>query len=224
MSNCELNQMDLKWCLRRLPTEVREELKSAEGKLILAGGFIRACVAGEEINDIDLLCSSKDKAKSVANSLNSESGKDVWYSDNAITVKKFSTPVQLIHRWVYDKPEDVIPSFDFTIAKAAIWYSSTIGWTSQVAETFYEDLAAKRLVYTSPERNEDAGGSILRVLKFYQRGYRIPLSSLGAVIARLCQAVDFGNCVTEERTAETLTGLLYEVDPNSIDEQISKEQ
>lgn len=224
MSNCELNEMDLKWCLRRLPSEVREELKSAEGKLILAGGFIRACVAGEEINDIDLLCSSKDKAKSVAERLNSESGKDVWTSDNAITVKKFSIPVQLIHRWTYDRPEDVIPSFDFTIAKAAIWYSSTIGWTSQVAETFYEDLAAKRLVYTSPERNEDAGGSILRVFKFYQRGYRIPLSSLGAVIARLCQAVDFGNCGTEERTAEILTGLLYEVDPNSIDEQLSKEQ
>lgn len=224
MSNYELNEMDLKWCLRRLPSEVREELKSAEGKLILAGGFIRACVAGEEINDIDLLCSSKDKAKSVAERLNSESGKDVWTSDNAITVKKFSIPVQLIHRWTYDRPEDVIPSFDFTIAKAAIWYSSTIGWTSQVAETFYEDLAAKRLVYTSPERNEDAGGSILRVLKFYQRGYRIPLSSLGAVIARLCQAVDFSNCKTEERTAEIITGLLYEVDPNSIDEQISKEQ
>ena len=39
---------------------------------------------------------------------------------------------------------------------------------------FYPDLAARRLVYTSPLRNEDAGGSILRVLKFYQRGYRIP--------------------------------------------------
>jgi hypothetical protein len=63
-----------------------------------------------------------------------------------------------------------------------------------------------------------AGGSILRVLKFYQRGYRIPLDSLGAVIARLMKPVDFdkiiGRTDQEDQLAKVLTGLLREVDPN----------
>lgn len=50
---------------------------------------------------------------------------------------------------------------------------------------FYPDLAAKRLTYCAPKRIEEAGGSLLRVLKFYRRGYIIPLDSLAAVIARL---------------------------------------
>ena len=59
---------------------------------------------------------------------------------------------------------------------------------------------------------------MLRVLKFYQRGYRIPLDSLGAVIARLCQAVNWGKIEThgntEAQLGKVLTGLLREVDPN----------
>lgn len=100
-------------------------------------------------------------------------------------------------------------------------------WTSLIDDNFYSDLAAKRLVYRSPQRNEDAGGSMLRVLKFYQKGFRIPLDSLGAVIARMADAVDL-KCIevlpdfdtpsdlgktTEERWAKVLTGLLREVDP-----------
>jgi hypothetical protein len=61
---------------------------------------------------------------------------------------------------------------------------------------------------------------MLRVLKFYQRGYRIPLDSLGAVMARMAVAINAdrlhgavgGN--DEEKTATVLTGMLREVDPN----------
>jgi hypothetical protein len=61
---------------------------------------------------------------------------------------------------------------------------------------------------------------MLRVLKFYQRNYRIPLDSLGAVIARLVGGVHwdelqrsrFGNR-GEQGLAQVLTSLLREVDP-----------
>ena len=95
-----------------------------------------------------------------------------------------------------------------------------------IDDRFYADLAAKRLIYRSPLRNEDAGGSLLRVLKFYQRGYRIPLNSLGAVIARLVNAVDeekigafAGN--HEQKLAKVLTALLHEVDPAIDPEHIA---
>ena len=92
---------------------------------------------------------------------------------------------------------------------------------------FYEDLAAKRLRYTSPQRNEDAGGSMLRVLKFYQRGYRIPLNCLGAVVSRLVKGIDFDavsggtEATREKQIAKVISGLLREVDPNVDPEHIA---
>ncbi|KKK50630.1 hypothetical protein LCGC14_3123090 [marine sediment metagenome] len=63
---------------------------------------------------------------------------------------------------------------------------------------------------------------MLRVLKFYQRGYRIPLDSLGAVIARCVTGIDFEKIdSTEENYAFVLTGLLREVDPLVDPEHIS---
>ena len=67
-----------------------------------------------------------------------------------------------------------------------------------------------------PQRNEDAGGSMLRVLKYYQKGYRIPLDSLGMVIARLTKAFDASkiDLKNEFETSKIITGLLRQVDPN----------
>ena len=64
---------------------------------------------------------------------------------------------------------------------------------------------------------------MLRVLKFYQRGYRIPLDSLGAVIARFVGELDEDGVGTlmsregktrEQATATVLTARLREVDPS----------
>ena len=77
-------------------------------------------------------------------------------------------------------------------------------------------MAAKRLVYLSPVRSEDAGGSILRVLKFYKRGYNIPLDSLAAVIGRLNSGVDHRATHGDPAQYEkVILGLLREVDPNT---------
>ena len=58
---------------------------------------------------------------------------------------------------------------------------------------------------------------MLRVLKYYQKGYRIPLDSFGLVIARLIKDIKF-ECINnrnqnEEETAKIITGLLREDDP-----------
>ena len=62
---------------------------------------------------------------------------------------------------------------------------------------------------------------MLRVLKFYQKDYRIPLDSLAAVIARAMTGIDFQQAEAtgndnEKGWTHLLTGLLREVDP-SID-------
>jgi hypothetical protein len=134
-----------------------------------------------------------------------------------------------VHRWTFSDALDVVPSFDFTIARAVFFWSGPLQrWCGFCDPNFYCDLAAKRLVYCSPVRNEDAGGSMLRVLKFYQRGYRIPLDSLGAVIARMCQGVNAEAGWTlddtfrdEEQLGLKLTDLLREVDPAIDPEHIA---
>ena len=250
----ELSWQDFQWCLRRTPRRVLELLQEKPGAVFAGGGFVRAVIANESANDIDMFTTDKDSALSSARFLlslkeNEKPGRKIHESDNAFTVKGLRLPVQIIHRWVYTSPEQLMASFDFTIAMAGFWWEKTgddieirrsmndepdevtnkkVGkWHSICDDHFYEDLAAKRLRYMSPQRNEDAGGSMLRVLKFYQRGYRIPLDSMGAVIARLVQALDLGaisQMVGQDReqyTTKILTGLLREVDPNIDPEHIA---
>lgn len=170
-----------------------------------------------------------------------EVAKRIYRTPNALTLICFKPVIQIIHRWVFppdpnvenfgkmsDGAKAVADSFDFTVCCAMFWRGhaevrDNTGedkpawvWRSYVDQRFYADVAAKRLVYRRPTRVEDAGGSMLRVLKYYQRGYRIPLDSLGSVIARIAMAVDtetYGRR-DEAQVAKVLTGLLREVDPN----------
>lgn len=216
MNKNELDRQDLSWIVRRLPKQVKELMKDPQwhNNLFLAGGYIRACIAGENVNDIDLFVSNEKDAELLSYKL-VQNKKDIIKTENAYTVKLRPVPVQVIHRWVFNKPEDVAMSFDYTICSAVVSYDGT-KWCSWCDERFYIDLAAKRLVYRKPVRNEDAGGSMLRVLKYYQRGYRIPLDSLGAVVARLVKPLNDNksDMSDEENVARVVTGLLREVDPN----------
>lgn len=221
----ELLSEDVAWIVRRLPKLVVNALRLRPRRLFLAGGFVRACIARETVSDVDLFAPTKETAAAVADELAKARGVKVYATDNAYTVKLGDLPVQVIHRWTFDDPCACVASFDFTIASAAVWCEGEEGgkaFGSCCDDRFYADLAARRLVYRSPIRNEDAGGSILRVLKFYQRGYRVTLPSLGAVVARLVNAIDFEKVEAfegverERRLAKVATALLVEVDPNTI--------
>lgn len=215
----QLNPQDLSWCVKRLPRDLMKLLKEHAGRVFLAGGYIRSRITQENVNDIDLFVPNEAMAHIVASQYAGHDENRVHKTQNAFTVKGTRPTVQVIHRWTFENPIDVLKSFDFTIACAAIWWNGE-KWESACHADYYSDLAGKRLVYLSPVRNEDAGGSILRVLKFYQRGYRIPLDSMGAVIARLMMGVKMdevdshGSENREPQLAKVLTGLLREVDPN----------
>lgn len=227
----ELNPHDLNWAVRLLPVRLRNQMIKYGPRLVLGGGYIRSTVSGEKPNDLDLFTQTPEDAKLFAKELADEAKKKPYETGNALSVKLSPRHfVQYIHRWSFPTPQYLIESFDFTIACSALWFESG-KWTSLIDDEFYADLAAKRLVYRSPLRNEDSGGSLLRVLKFYQRGFRIPLDSLGAVLARLVDGVDLRGIsttkdngenfrfesiigdTTEKRWASVITGLLREVDP-----------
>lgn len=203
---------DLHFVVSRLPLDVKKLI--CERGLILGGGFVRATIAGEKPSDIDLFGASKDQLEAAGRALSdSRKGSRFHASKNAFTVLSGSRmPVQLIHRWLFADPRSCMESFDFTIAQAVVWFESE-RWKSSCAPSFYSDLAARRLWYTSPKRNEDAGGSLLRVRKFLARGYNIQAPSLAAVVARLCMGVDWNRVSTENQATKVLCGLLREVDP-----------
>lgn len=227
----KLTKEDLLRVVTRMPADVKKQVK--ERGLYLGGGFIREMVAGEEPRDIDLLGGDQQHLEDCANMLMANRKSDgqrcrSLKTKNAVTVV---TPtrktVQYIFRWLFDSPEKAVESFDFTVCQAVVFYDRESGkWDSHTHPDFYVDLAARRLVYTQPDRNEDAGGSMLRVRKFLHRGYHINADSLADVIARLAFAVRWEEVRDEENAARVLRGLLREVDPllvvdgiDPIDEQ-----
>jgi len=180
-------------------------------------------VAREKVNDIDLFCDDKDYASEIATEMAGGEKERLMITGNAITIRRFKYAVQFITRWTFENPKDIISSFDYTICQAAFWWDHYCQkWCSIVSDDFYPDLAAKRLIYTEPIRNEAPGGSMLRVLKYYQSGYRITVDSLSRVITRIAAGVNYDELIVNYNTEELNTkqyqkiirGLLHEVDPN----------
>lgn len=203
---------DLNFVVRRIPRDIRNLMQGHT--LFLGGGFIRETIAGGEVKDIDLFGTSKEVLNELAEKLSTEREGRLHSTDNAITlIAPPRMPVQFITRWCFDRAQPLAESFDFTVCQVVIWHEAG-QWHSLAGPGFYSDLAARRLVYTYPKRDEEAGGSIMRVRKFLKRGYNIQPSSLGGVIARLCTKVRWGEIKDDEKKAgEVIAGLLFEVDP-----------
>lgn len=210
-----LEEGDMEYVVRRLPTDIRSLLKEYEGRLYVAGGYIRAVIAGEEPSDIDIFGADKALLAEAAARLAEKRGENtrVHNTKNAITVISMGwITIQFITRWTFVQPQECAASFDFTVCQSVIWRH--LGkYQSLCAPSFYKDLAARRLVYTHPVRDEEAGGSMMRVLKYTRRGYTIQIKSLAGVVSRLIDKVDFAKAGDEARRSFVLTGLLQEVDP-----------
>lgn len=203
----ELNKYDANRCFRFLPRPLVREMEA--GTVFVGGGYVTNTVNGDKVNDIDVFVGSADSAVTLVEKLKGEHR--VVKTDNAITILS-PMPIQVIHRWVFNDIENVAASFDFTICCAAIGFKDGKR-VSYCCDSFYQDLAARRLSYRHPVRNEDAGGSMLRLLKYVRRGYHPPLDSVAGVIARLTKGVITSGL--EAEVTATITRLLVEVDPSA---------
>jgi len=219
---------DMHYVISRLPKSVVEIMKKFN--LYLSGGFIRSIISGEKPSDIDLFGKNEGIIIEAVDYLTKYKWSDsahITKTDNAFTIISVGRlPVQFITRWLYDDPVKLINEFDFTITQAVIWFSHTESYSNNQNEQidsykpysicspfFYSDLAAKRLRYTSPDRKEDAGGSILRVVKFLRRGYNIAPEDLSKVICQLLKGVKDNVDLRDKYLCKILTGLMREVDP-----------
>lgn len=226
----ELTPTDLNMVLRRLPKDLRDLAKN--NGLFVAGGFVREVIAGAPVQDIDLFGPSAYGLELLADELAIARAGRLHKTQFACTViAPPRAPVQFIRRWNYSDPEQLLRELDFTVCQAAVFYRDG-GWRSLCSEGFYPDLAARRLVYTFPKREEAAGGSLMRVRKFLARGYNIQASSLAGVVARLMGGVNEGKLqglITEGRSVEearhmVLKGLLHEVDPLVVIDNVEPDE
>jgi len=213
---------DLHHVVASLPKDVIELIKKYP-MLMVAGGFIRSVIAEERISDIDLFGCNMEALKQVAQELAISRRVGMHTTANALTVlAPPRMPIQFITRWLYTDHEALLNSFDFTVAQAIIKWNSdvaigaTLGrWEGWCSDRFYEDLAARRLYYTSPIREEEPGGSLLRVRKFLMKGYTIQAWSLGMVVARLVSKIE-PERLNGNDIGTIIVGLLREVDPMRV--------
>ena len=211
----ELLKEDLHHVVTSLPKDVIELIKKYP-TLMVAGRFIRSVIAEERVSDIDLFGDKVETLKQAAQELTISRKGRMHETANAITVlAPPRMPIQFITRWTYPAMiQPLLDSFDFTICQAVIWYigEDINRWNGRCSDRFYEDLAARRLYYTSPTREEESGGSLLRVRKFLMKGYTIQAWSLGMVVARLVSKIDPEKLGGHE-VGTIIVGLLREVDP-----------
>ena len=205
-----LTEEDLRFVATRLPNDVYKIM--ANHNIFVGGGFIRETIAGGTVKDIDIFVGGGHTAIEVEGLIKAERPDCRAFStDNAITILSYPRlPVQIITRWMFIEAEKLVQSFDFTVCQCAIWRDANGKWVSMCHDDFYSDLAARRLVYTFPDRKEDAGGSLMRVKKFLQRGYNIQPESLAGVVARVSQGI---TATEEKEFAKEVRNRLREVDP-----------
>lgn len=216
----QLNKDDLRNVVLHLPKDIRKILVRYPGQVFVGGGFIRAVVGREDVSDIDMFGNSAARPGILAEKLVSDRQEKnekcrLHVTKNAITIlTENRLPVQMITRWLFDDSNSLIDSFDFSVCAAAVYYEKG-EFKSQIRDDFYSDLAAKRLRYTCPQREEEAGGSMLRVLKYVKRGYSISPESLAMVMSRVFIGVNDGltNMRDEKQVAIKTQILLREVDP-----------
>jgi|SRR6185436_5411230 len=184
--------------ITRLPVPVRNALQTHSGKLVLAGGFIRATLANEPVNDIDLFISGdKETARMIAHNLsqNIDNG-CVVETDNAFTVRGYPVVPQIVYRWKFSHPSELLDSFDFSICQVAIWWAADCSdWIGSRGANFREDFNSKFLRYMRPIGN-NVGQSFVRLLKFARLGYTTNPETLAEMMAAMCQGM----------RAETLLG------------------
>lgn len=172
-----LDTCDVLGVVFALPAPVADLLREAKGRLMLAGGFIRATIACETPRDIDLFATSMRSAEEYAARLG-----PTTVSLNAKNSMTGGIKTQVVQTWTFQTPQDLLRGFDFTVAQAVIWWDGA-QWQSMRDARFYDDLQMRVIRYTHPDEH-DSSFSFVRMLRFAAAGYTVDGPSLVAVVAR----------------------------------------
>lgn len=150
-----------------------QQIKVASGHFspkgaFIAGGAITSVFTGKPINDVDFYFKSKDDFIEAVGLAYNESLWCVAASDRAVTFVNGDSIVQLMHFDFFPTAEAIFDAFDFTVCMAAYDLDKE---EFVFHENFMKHAAQRHLSFHSGTRYPY--GSLLRVLKYQQRDYRI---------------------------------------------------
>lgn len=149
----------------------------------VAGGALTSAFTGMPINDVDFYFKSKeDFMEAVAEAYDNQ----LWCvaaTDRAVTFVYKDNVVQLMHFDFFPTAEAVFDAFDYTVVMAAYDIDNQ---SFVFHEDFFKHAAQRFLRFHSGTRYPY--GSLMRVLKYQDRGYKIGKSDL-LRIGLACQRV-----------------------------------
>lgn len=175
--------------VRCLPPEVKEILMEFGSRLIVAGGFCRDVMTGREAKDIDIFGVDKNTVNDAIESFTwHDATRGRKQTANSVTFEEYfpldgSYPVQFITRTYYTHHQDLIESFDFSVCQIGVYWSLD-HWEGICTDLFWRDIFSETATYTDPTRDEDPGGSLLRMFRFARRGYKITENDIANVTGR----------------------------------------
>ena len=175
--------------VRLLPPPLKDILMEHGPHICIAGGFCRDAISGRDPKDADIFAVGKREMEAVIEKFGWEAANySRHHTANTVTFKPFLNmdgycDIQFITRVYYPFHTDLISSFDFTICQCCVYWSGD-SWIGLCTPEFWEDILAERARYTAPIRTEDPGASVLRLVKFARKGYKIGEQDVASCIGR----------------------------------------
>lgn len=140
---------------------------------MIAGGALTSAFTGQPINDVDFYFKSKEDFIEAVAQAYEESLWCVAATDRAVTFVQHDRVIQLMHFDFFTDAQAVFDAFDYTIVMAAYDIDKE---EFVFHEDFFKHAAQRFLRFHSGTRYPY--GSLMRVLKYQDRGYKIGKSDL----------------------------------------------
>jgi hypothetical protein len=197
----KLSASDKKKIVAALPRDLIRVLKAHPGQLFVGGGFLRDVILGEWPKDIDVFGTNADLVRDVAMALGTDRGPDhLKPTVYSITVRgrhEADWPIQFVWTWPVADCLTAISRMDFTMCQAGIWWNKG-QWRSVASAQFADDIKARRLRYTRPEREGTAGRSFVRAMNFVARGWKFPPGEIAVLMEHTATEVCQGAYEADE--------------------------
>ena len=182
---------------RQLPEDVKVLLQRFGSGLCVAGGFCRDSFLGDTPKDVDIFGTSEELVRDASNwfgFLNNDYEGAVDTANSRTFKPRYDhevQPVQFVTRTFYPTHEELIESFDWSVCQCAVYYSVlSEKFHGICTKAFGEDIQAGTLHYTAPERDEDPGASVLRMVKLTQKGFKPTEDSIARCVGRFASRMD----------------------------------
>lgn len=149
----------------------------------VAGGALTSVFTGAPVKDVDLYFKSKDAFVTAVESAYDDSLWCLAATDRAVTFASHNKIIQLMHFDFFPTAESIFDAFDFTVCMAAYDIDAK---KFTMHDDFLKHAAQRFLRFHSGTRHPF--GSLIRVLKYQERGYSIGKGDL-LRIALCCHQV-----------------------------------